>query len=127
MSKKTFLICKILTVIILGAVVGFLVDLGHWPLPVVCTLAAFGFLWVCQKRVKGVIADERDYKIAGQAARAAFTIYSMVMVIIGLIVVSLSKSIPEYELPAHIILYSVCALVLLYAVLFAVYKRRGDK
>lgn len=126
MTKKTFLVIKILTVMILSILTGVSVNLGNYILPIVALAAAGSFIYILSKRVKEVMADERDYKIAGQAARLAITIYSITMVIIGLWTLNLAKTQPDFEFASYAILYSTCALMILNAVLFKIYQKYGD-
>ncbi|MDD5290772.1 MAG: DUF2178 domain-containing protein [Patescibacteria group bacterium] len=125
MSKKAFLVVRIITVITLSILVGVSINLGNYVLPVVAIITASFLLYFFKGKVKEVMADERDYEIAGRAGRNAMTIYSLIMAIIGTVLMALSKTYPELESPALIVLYSVCFLVLLYSILFKIYSRYG--
>jgi len=125
MSKRTFFITKIITVITLAILVSASVNLGNYILPVVAIITASCLLYFCKGKVKEVVADERDYEIAGRAGKNAMTIYSLVMAITGTVLMALSKTYPELESLALIMVYSVCFLVFLYAILFKIYSRYG--
>jgi len=126
MSKKTFLIYKVITAILLAMTVSISVNSGNYIFPAVAVVAAVSFLYGVKTKVKEVLADERDYKVAGQAARLSLTVYSILMVAIGFIALSLKKVHPEFEYLSYTLLYSVCALMILNAVLFKIYSRYGD-
>lgn len=125
MSKRAFLIVRIITVITLSILVGVSINLGNYVLPVVAIITASLLLYFFKGKVKEVMADERDYEIAGRAGRNAMAVYSLVMAIAGTVLMALSKTYPGLECPALIILYSVCSLVFLYAILFKIYSRYG--
>jgi len=70
--------------------------------------------------------DERDYQIAGKAARIAITIYSITTSIIGATMMALAKTQPSFIIPSYMLLYSTCALILLYSILFKIFSKYGD-
>jgi len=126
MSKKTFTIIKLIVVILLSTMISISITMDNYILPIVGIIAAASFLYVMTKKVKDVMADERDYKIAGKSARISITIYSMVMVIIGITTLGLSKAHPEFEFASHVMLYSTCMLMILNGVLFKIYSKYSD-
>jgi len=127
MSKKSFLICRIAVSFLLGIVVAVSVINGYWYVAVSAIFAAMLFLWTCRRKVKDVLADERDYQIAGKAARIAFSIFSLALAILGIIIISLGRGIEKYEYIANTMLYSSCALVFLCSILFTIYRKRGER
>jgi len=126
MNKKTFKLIKLSVVIILSIVVGASVNSGNWMIPVVGMVVAMGLLLFTKKRVRGVIADERDYEIAGKASRVAYLVFTLSMTFVGLILYSLGRTTyPELFVPGSIILYSICFLVVLQSIFFIWYNRKG--
>ena len=125
MSQKRYLTCKLLTVMVLAVIVGAAVNLGHYFLPLLAMVAAWGFLYGLKGKVKAVLADERDYLTAGKAARISLTAYALTMSLIGVVLMALSQSEPSLELPALLIVYPLCGLIVLNAVLFKIYDKRG--
>ncbi|MDD2758134.1 MAG: DUF2178 domain-containing protein [Patescibacteria group bacterium] len=127
MDKRTYKIISLVVVIILGMVVGATVNSGNWLVPVAGMLIAMGLLYLAKKRVHGVIADERDYKIASQASRSAYFVFTLIMCVTGLILYSLGRtSRPEFFVPGSVILYSLCLLVVLQSAFFMWYNRKGE-
>jgi uncharacterized membrane protein len=127
MSKKTFLVIKIITAAILGAVVALSVNYGNWKLPVIVVLTAFVFLNVSKKRVTEVMEDERDYRIAGKASRVAMTVYVMVSVILGLILYIAGRQNSAMFAAGNVMVYSACFLMFIYSVLFKIYAKRDER
>jgi len=125
MSQKHYLTYKLLAVMVLAAIVSTSVNLGKYLPPLLAMAAAWGFLYVLKGKVKAVLADERDYLTAGKAARISLTAYALTMSIIGVVLMALSQSEPSLELPALMIVYPLCGLIVLNAVLFKIYDKRG--
>lgn len=127
MNKKTYKIISLIVVMSLGALVGGTINSGNWVVPVVGMLTAMGFLYISKKNVRGVIEDERDYKIASQAARATYFVFTLIMSIAGLVLYSLGKSSrPELLVPGSVILYSLCLLVVIQSIFFFWYNKNGE-
>lgn len=127
MTKKTFLIYKIFTAFFLGVIIAASVNYGNWHLPVIATLAGFFLLYALKGRVKEIMEDERDYKIAGDAARWAITIYIAISVVAGLILYIAGKENPSLFAAGNVLLYSACFLTYLYAILFKIYSKKDGR
>ncbi len=126
MTKKTFLVFRIITTIILGMVVGVSVTYDNWYLPVVVMLFAFAFLYTLKKRVREVIADERDYKVAGRASYLAMTVYTIASAVLGIILFIIGKESTAISAVANTLVFSACFFMLLYSFLFKVYIRKDE-
>lgn len=125
MNKKTFFIIRMATTAFLAAIVAVSVNYGNWYLPVSAIIAAFILLYFTKTKVKGVVADERDYKIAGQASYLAMTSYTVVATITGLIVYISGRDNPVMFAVGNVLLYSVLFLMFTYSILFRIYVKRG--
>lgn len=123
MNKKSFITAKLAIVVLLSATVSFSVSNGYYILSGAAILAAVFLLFTLQKKVKEVMTDERDLELAGRAARQTITIYSITMALVGATLMAMAKTKPELALPAQIMLYSTCALVFLYSLLYKKYAK----
>lgn len=126
MSKRLFSILRIVTAAVVALVVAFSVNYGNWYLPVIFIVAAWIFMYALSKNVKEIIADERDYRIAGRAAGWAMRIYIMVSVIAGLVLYIAEKENEVLFAIGNVFLYSSCFLMIVYTVLYKVYERRSE-
>jgi len=124
MTKKAFSIYRIIAVIIVTIIVSISINYGNWYLPVISIMASWLFLYTLRRKVKEVIADERDYIIAGKASGLAMKIYISFSVIIGMILYSTGKENEILFNIATTLLYSACFLMIFYAVLFKIYERK---
>jgi len=124
MTKKAFSIYRIIAVIIVTIIVSISINYGNWYLPVISIMASWLFLYTLRRKVKEVIADERDYIIAGKASGLTMKIYISSSVIIGMILYSTGKENEILFNIATTLLYSACFLMIFYAVLFKIYERK---
>jgi len=127
MTKKRFLVYKIIVAMFLGVVIGMSVNYGNWYLPAISMLAAFAFLYMLKKRVKEVLEDERDYKIGGKAAIWAISAYTMISSISGIVLYVAGKDNPTVFAAGNVLLYSACFLMYLYVILFKVWSRKDER
>jgi uncharacterized membrane protein len=123
MTAKKFLIYRLIVVILLAGVVSSFVAAGNYLVPIAAVITALIFLLLMRKKVNEVLADERDYKIAGNAARYAMTVFSAISGIIILVLFALKKDRPDFELVGSTLAYAVCGLMLLYSLIFKYYQR----
>jgi len=124
MTKKALSIYRIIAVIIVTIIVSISINYGNWYLPVISIMASWLFLYTLRRKVKEVIADERDYIIAGKASGLTMKIYISSSVIIGMILYSTGKENEILFNIATTLLYSACFLMIFYAVLFKIYERK---
>ena len=123
MTLKTYQqIRLVLTVII--AIVFSQFYFNHnlvWPL--ITLTSGWSILMILRSRVKEVIADERDYAIAGKAASWAIQIYSWVAVVSMFVLNAFQDSHPDFKPIALTLAFSACGLMLTYSTLFKFISR----
>jgi len=92
-----------------------------WPI----ALLAVGSLLLTflRKKVKGVLADERDYATAGKAAFLAIQIYSWIAVVCMFALYAFSDLNPFYQPIAMTLAFSTCILMLLCSVIIRYYNK----
>ncbi len=88
---------------------------------------AAAVLFVLRKKVKGVLADERDYEVGGKAARAAIAIFSWIAVLMMFYFMAYKNTNPSYEAIAMTLAYSVCAVLFIYTGAFYYYGKISFK
>jgi len=123
MTAKKFLAYRLIVVALLAGVISSFVAVGNYLVPIAAVVTAIIFILIMKKKVNEVLVDERDYKIAGNAARYAMTIFSAISGVIILILFALKKDRPDFELVGSILAYAVCSLMLLYSFIFKYYQR----
>lgn len=80
-------------------------------------IASLVLIWL-RRQVKEVIADERDYALAGKSASWAIQIYSWIAVVSMFILYTFKGLNPAYEAIAMTLAYSTCLLMIIYSFIF---------
>jgi uncharacterized membrane protein len=124
MTSKQFNLIKIIVVIALASLVSQSVLMNNYWLASGAIVVAFLVIVIAKRQVKEIMVDERDYQIAGHAARYALTTYSVLGVAAMFLFLSEKDQDPVYGAIAFAIAYSVCALMLFYSLIFT-YLHKG--
>lgn len=122
-SRKSFLIIKIATAMIISIVASQSIIARNFVLPILTIAAGFLILIYFKGRVAEVMTDERDYEAGGTAARWAIQIYGILAVAAMFILYAYQDINPFYEAVAGTLAYSVCFLLLIYSIIFHYYER----
>ncbi len=117
MTTKKYLSVRIIAVIIVAALTSYAITIHNYFLPIPVILAWAAFLYIIRRKVTDVIADERDYKIAGQAARYTLTAFSMIGIITIFILLSYGENSRQYVL-GNILASTICLVMLTNAFIF---------
>ncbi len=123
MTIKKYQRVKIVITVILAVIFSQAVIYKNYIIPLVALIVASLILLYLRRQVKEVIADERDYAIAGKAALWSIQIYSWVAAISMIILYALRDLNPAYEPVAMTLAFSTCGLMLLYSAIFR-YRNR---
>ena len=124
MSLKRFKLVKILVIIALAITVSQSILYNNYIIPIFAVAVSFALLMSCKRRVKEVIADERDYEIGGKAARVAIQIFSWIAVVIMFVLYSYRDASSVCEAIGLTLAYSVCFLMILYSALFYFFNKK---
>ncbi|MFA5211615.1 MAG: DUF2178 domain-containing protein [Patescibacteria group bacterium] len=122
MNKKQYTICRLAIIIILSFTISYSMQIKNYILPITALIGSVFILFYLRKKVDIIIADERDYVLAGDAARYTLTSYSFLAVIFSFILYSLQDINPYFYTIALVLNYSVCFLLILYSLIFKFYN-----
>lgn len=120
MTLKQYTSARIAIVITLAMFVSVSVTARNYILPLVAAAAALLLLFL-RSKVADVIADERDYAIAGKAARWAMQIYAWAAVAGFFLLYALKGNDPVWAAVAYTLSYSACFILLAYSVIFRIF------
>lgn len=123
MTAQRFGLWKVVIAVPLAATVSAFVTAGSYAVPLAAMITAVVVLFLLRRRVTDVITDERDYRVAGKAARVAMSTFSAVGALVVLVLFAERQTHPEWEPVASALAYAVCGLMLLYSLLFHYYAR----
>jgi uncharacterized membrane protein len=126
MTTKQYKICRLAIIVVLSMSVSISINLGNYYLPVVFMLSGVAGMYYCRKQLKTeiVMADERDYHVAGNAARYTIYIYGWVGAVGTFVFMAISEKEGIFYVLSQYLAFSVCFLLLLNAFLFRYLSKR---
>lgn len=127
MTKKQYMICRLAIIVLLSFLISLSISLNNYYLPLVFAATAAAGLHYCRKQLKTgeIIADERDYQVAGKAARYAISIYSLLGVVGVFVLMAISHKNGMLYILSQYLAFSICFLMLLNAFLFKYLNKKG--
>jgi uncharacterized membrane protein len=126
MNIKQYKIYRLITLVLLTGLISVSISLGNYYLPIIFVLSAMATMYYCRKSLKTteVMADERDYKVAGEAARYTISIYTTIGAICIFVLMAISNKEGTIYVISQCLAFSVCFLVLLNVFLFKFLSKR---
>ena len=118
MTLKTYQRIKLIFVFVLAIIFSQAIAFKNYIIPIAVMIASSLVLMWLRRRVKGVIADERDYATGGKSALLAIQIYAWIASIAMFVLYALRDINPAYEPIAITLAFSTCILMLIYAFIF---------
>lgn len=129
MTYNQFKRIRIIMAAVMAMIVSFAINLQSWIFATIAVLLAVLLsmivIFSAKKQVKDVLADERDYYIAGKAARYALSAFCVLGAILSFYFMVINKS-ANAEAIGSVLAYSVCGLMLLNSVI-VIYFQRNEK
>jgi uncharacterized membrane protein len=121
MTFKQYNVCRIIIVVALAMSVSISITLENYYPPIILMAIAMAIIYYLRQQLKTreVMADERDYKLAGDAARHTITVYGLIGVASIFILMALAENKESliYVLSQYLA-FSICFLFLLNAFIF---------
>jgi uncharacterized membrane protein len=109
--------------VVIAGVVSMSVVQGNYILPLIIAITAAVVLYIMKRQVTGVLADERDYLVAGKAARWASSIYAILAAAGSMVLMAMRAENPIYETIAQVLAYSACFLLIMQSILFKIFSK----
>lgn len=126
-TLKQYQRIKLAIVFVLAFSISQSIVFKNFFVPVILIAVSSILLVYLRRQVKGIVADERDYQIAGKSALLAMQVFSWVAVVFMFVFYALSETNYVFEPVAMALAFSVCALMLLYSFIFKYYIRKNEK
>lgn len=93
--------------------------------PVLVIMVALLIAGILRRRVKEVMADERNLRIYEKATAASYRVYTIVAAALALVAMILRSSLPEWAFIAgQTLAYSICALMLIHLAFTGYYETK---
>jgi len=124
MTIKQYQGYRIAITIMLASSISVSISMGNYLAPVIAIAVGMILIRLGRQKVKEVLADERDYNMAGTAARYSVSIFSIIMVVGMFVLMALQKNNPEFANIAMLLAYLACGLMLINSIIFYFLKTR---
>lgn len=123
MKQKQFRIISLLTVMVMGAVVGFSVSIGNPVLAAGVVLAGMAVMYNLKSRLEGVVEDERIHQVSQKASRVTLQIVALVFALGGAVLIAMRDHYPVYTDLGFFMAYASCGVLVLYSLFYKYYNR----
>ncbi len=120
MTLKKYNVYRLVIIILLSISISVSISLQNYYLPIIFVISASLAMYYCRKqlRTEKVLVDERDYQVAGQAARYTLYIFAWLGAISTFVLMALSKDNQSLFDLSQFIAISICFILLLNALIF---------
>jgi len=109
----------------LAAIMAQAIIYSNYILAIIAVVGAVLVIFTSAKKVEGVSSDERTISIGGQAARMSLTVFSVLGAAVSFILIMQKGAGEVYQAAGYVLSYSVCALLILYSLLFKYYEKQN--
>lgn len=126
MSKKQFIILRLLIIAVVAITVSTAVSVNNFWLAIVGVATGMLFMTLVRSGYKKVIVDEMIENISGKAARASYSISVMVLLFLSIFFIIAGDQKEDIYVEALGIVFSFVVLlqVVLYSITFYYHKYR---
>ncbi|MFC1965583.1 DUF2178 domain-containing protein [Chloroflexota bacterium] len=126
MSRKAYTLCQIAILGVMGALIGWSVTSGNAILPICAVFGGVGLMYLCGKRVRQVIDDERIFRIREKASRVTIGVFGPVIAVACAVLFALSKSgVADLRQAGFTLAYTACALMVFYYIFHCYYSAKS--
>ena len=126
MSKRWFRVCGAAIIAAMVGLIGWSIAIGNALIPIPTAIGGAGLLYLCRRLTKGVVEDERNYRVSEKAARFTMQVFAFAAAIAGTTLIALSgdDSSLSKEI-GYTLAFSACALLILYLVAYTYLNKRS--
>lgn len=118
MTLKTYKTVQMIVAVLLGITFSQAIIFNNLVVPVIAAIVGVLVMLLLRRRVRDIIADERDWAMGGKAALLSLQIYSW-FAVVGMLILYAKRDVnPAYEAIAATLAFSTCFLMLLYSLIF---------
>lgn len=125
-SLKRYQQIRIGITIIIAIIISQSLMFENYFLPIITIIIWWLALFFLRSNVKEIMADERDYAIAGNAATLTIKIFSFAAALMIFVFYAMKQTNPSYETIAITLSITMCILMLLYSCIFT-YLHKNKK
>ncbi len=125
MNKKELTWCRIIIVLVMGALIGWSVSVGNILSLVVAFVVGPVALYLLRSRIEEVMEDERIRQIHEKASARTVQVFAVITASLGAILIALSRSAyADFSQSGFTLVYSACALLILHLIFRGYYRKK---
>jgi len=123
MTLKKYQKIKLALVVIISIIFSQSIVFKNFIIPIIVLIISSLILMILRRRVKEIVADERDYIVGGKSALLTIQVYSWAAAIFMFVLYALRDTNPSFEPIAITLAFSTCLLMILYSLIFRFYNQ----
>jgi len=124
MDKKIYRYSRMFIILVVAALVAAAVTLGNLLLAFITLLLGFLVSYFIKKNVYEVTEDERTALVANKASRMAMLCFLTIITVLGIGLLTLKNSFPEFTQAGFTLADASCLLLLLYSGFYIYYNKK---
>ena len=125
MNKNELTWCRIIVVLVMGALIGWSVSVGNIVLLAVVFVVGPVALYLLRSRIEEVMEDERIRQIHEKASARTVQVFAVITASLGAILIALSRSAyADFSQSGFTLVYSACALLILHLIFRGYYRKK---
>jgi uncharacterized membrane protein len=125
MSRRQFRICGAAVMVAVVALIGWSMATGNALVPIPVAIGGAALLYLLRRQVKGVVEDERNYRLSEKASRLTIQVFAFLAAITGTTLIALTENDCSHLREVGLTLaFSACALLVLYMISYAYHSRK---
>ncbi|WP_321417656.1 DUF2178 domain-containing protein [uncultured Methanomethylovorans sp.] len=126
MKKEQFRVISLVTVVSVGAIIGFASSIGNPILAGGGMFAGMAVLYLAKRTVKGVVEDEMNFHINHLASALTLKLVTICFATVGAILIAMRNTYPQYMDLGFFLAYTSCIIIMLYAIFYSYYNRKYE-
>jgi len=126
MTKKQFKIIKLIIVAALAIIMSLAVNYNIAFIPPLAIIVSAVLIKILYKRVKEITVDERDFLLAGKAARLTLVFTILGLTILGSSLLAYSTTNPIFYRPGYLLLYITSTIMVVNIISYLYYKNKNN-
>ncbi len=124
MEKRTYQTFRMLIATFVAVLIGSSIILGNVLLAFVTLLLGVLISYFVRKNVYEVTGDERTSLVANKASRMAMLSFLSIITVLGIGILTLKNTFPEFTQAGYTLAYSACLLLLFYSGFYVYYDKK---
>lgn len=125
MDRKELTWCRLIVVLVMGALIGWSVSVGNLVLLLVAFIIGPVALYFLRSRIEEVMEDERIHLIHEKASARTVQVFAVITASLGAFLIALSRGgYADFSHSGFTLVYSACALLILHLIFRGYYRRK---